>query len=78
MNRAFSESPDHGRGIRVVPRALGSSLGGGLLCFMGVDVVIGRCEDILIVGAGPRACPSLGNYRGLPLRVFIKMEIVDV
>jgi len=37
MNRAFSESPDYSRGIRVVPRALSSSLGDGLLCFMGME-----------------------------------------
>ena len=32
----FDEGPDRDRGSRVVPRAFGSSLGGGLLCFRDV------------------------------------------
>ena len=40
---ALYESPDESRGSRVVPRALGSSLGDGPLCFAGV-VVGGRAQ----------------------------------
>jgi hypothetical protein len=26
------------------------------------------------VGAGPRACPNMGNHRGLPLRINLHLD----
>ena len=56
----FYEGLDYSRGIRVVPRAFGSSLGDGLLCFMGVDV--------LVVGAGLVPALSRATTRVAPTR----------
>lgn len=74
---AFYEGLDNGRGIRVVPRALSSSLGDGLLCFLGAFVANGSQDgraqhavplrgDVFVVGARPYVCPFMGDHEGRP------------